>query len=534
MHGGNVSKRNLKEFTIPSNEIQNIVIRNSKLAGLRRSASRWTNEHRKTTPIAHPLRNSRDIRKLVDHTEQIRQRCTDETPIRLPRQQSHLWNVSTENQEKSDLNQFPLSISKVAFVVFIIQYLVVAAEWKTGGAHKLKNVNYLRAHRMSSIKEQGRPVLDAYSSRYSEWNFWRFLVCCSQIVYSWICCNRREVWTEHPHTSHFLVFARMFDSVARDIGSRCLSASRHPCFMHLCVWPFFDSPRWTLQSLSHLLLHPPDFPLHLLCGSVRREVPCALPRLRSLTLWSTTPLSHLFAAWRVEAPFSAVSPFRWALQFVLSLARTSLYRTQHLAPGKIPVRMRSPARHFVVPFLYCPCGFGKVNPYRPRYSNPTKSIRLAARRCRPSLSHPCKWGPCPLSGRWLYLQDLINPAFHLPMKIPMTNIRNALFQLTHIYVGVGMLFNHLKYDEVVWIGTRVSVFLMVVFAVLHGMLEVLLDLRFPHILPGERKHDNFRRRENWKAQEREWHPFTSLVVMTPLNWLFALLFPSISLVSTEQ
>ena len=31
----------------------------------------------------------------------------------------------------------------------------------------------------------------------------------------------------------------------------------------------------TLHSLSHLLLHPPDVHLHLLCGSVRREFPCA-------------------------------------------------------------------------------------------------------------------------------------------------------------------------------------------------------------------------------------------------------------------
>ena len=47
--------------------------------------SRWTNEHRKTTPIVHRLRSSRDIRKFVYHTEQIRKKCTDETPIRLPR-----------------------------------------------------------------------------------------------------------------------------------------------------------------------------------------------------------------------------------------------------------------------------------------------------------------------------------------------------------------------------------------------------------------------------------------------------------------
>ena len=51
------------EFTIASNEMQKIVIRNSKLAGPRRSASRWINWHRKTIPIAHPLRSTRDIRK---------------------------------------------------------------------------------------------------------------------------------------------------------------------------------------------------------------------------------------------------------------------------------------------------------------------------------------------------------------------------------------------------------------------------------------------------------------------------------------
>ena len=44
-----------------------------------------------------------------------------------------------------------------------------------------------------------------------------------------ICCNRRWVWTEHPHTSHFLASACTRSSVAHDIGST-LSASRHPCF----------------------------------------------------------------------------------------------------------------------------------------------------------------------------------------------------------------------------------------------------------------------------------------------------------------
>ena len=83
--GRDVSRKNLMEFTIVSNEIQYIVIRNSKLAGLRTSASRWTNWHRRTTPTAHPLRSMRDLGKTGIFIEQIRQKCTDETPIRLPR-----------------------------------------------------------------------------------------------------------------------------------------------------------------------------------------------------------------------------------------------------------------------------------------------------------------------------------------------------------------------------------------------------------------------------------------------------------------
>ena len=62
--GGDVSKRNLMEFTIASNEIQHIVIRSSKLAGLRRRALRWTNKHRKTTPTVCPMRNIWDIKNI--------------------------------------------------------------------------------------------------------------------------------------------------------------------------------------------------------------------------------------------------------------------------------------------------------------------------------------------------------------------------------------------------------------------------------------------------------------------------------------
>ena len=84
----NARKRCIKrklEFTIVSNEIQYIVIFNSKFG--------WRNWHRKTTPTVHPLRSVRDIEKLAYFTEQIRQICTDEIPIRLPNS-SHNYEPS--------------------------------------------------------------------------------------------------------------------------------------------------------------------------------------------------------------------------------------------------------------------------------------------------------------------------------------------------------------------------------------------------------------------------------------------------------
>ena len=67
--GRDVSKRISMELTTVSNEIQYIVIRNSKLAGPRRSASQRINWQRKTTPTVHPLRSMRDIGKTgISHS----------------------------------------------------------------------------------------------------------------------------------------------------------------------------------------------------------------------------------------------------------------------------------------------------------------------------------------------------------------------------------------------------------------------------------------------------------------------------------
>ena len=73
---------------------------------------------------------------------------------------------------------------------------------------------------------------------------------------------------------------------------KCLCASNHPCVMRLCVWSLFDPFFALFICLSRLLLHPPGL-LPLPCGWCRSKIPCAPRRMRSLALWSTTPLSQV-------------------------------------------------------------------------------------------------------------------------------------------------------------------------------------------------------------------------------------------------
>ena len=62
----------------------------------------------------------------------------------------------------------------------------------------------------------------------------------------------------------------------------------------------------------------------------------------------------------------------------------------------------------------------------------------------------------------------------------MTNIPKTFFQLSHIYVGGAMLFNHLRYSKILRVGIHVATSLMAVCDVLLGTLGVSLGRFFLH------------------------------------------------------
>ena len=67
--------------------------------------------------------------KRVYLTEHIWQKCTDETPIRLPRSINKYAPSSPWVWRRATCTDSFLPVSEMAFVVFFIQYIIVAVEW---------------------------------------------------------------------------------------------------------------------------------------------------------------------------------------------------------------------------------------------------------------------------------------------------------------------------------------------------------------------------------------------------------------------
>ena len=124
------------EFTIGSNEIQYVVIRNSKLAGPRRSAPQWISRHRKTTLTAYPEMNSRDIKK---HWYLTLNTSGKNALMRLRsdfRAAVTIITAFTENQEKRVQNQFLFNSIKGGTLPPQVVHGGIGTRSKAGGAHE--------------------------------------------------------------------------------------------------------------------------------------------------------------------------------------------------------------------------------------------------------------------------------------------------------------------------------------------------------------------------------------------------------------
>ena len=156
-------------------------------------------------------------------------------------------------------------------------------------------INESQLH-LSSWNEQhqrtGRPVEDAYSSSYSEWNVDKILKHCV-VVRSFTADGNllqpTEGCDQNTLTHHiFSCFLCTHDSVAHDIGSRCVAHVIPSMFHVVVVLILFDSPLCALHRLSHLL------PRSTLCTSANEEPDSFV---------DNAPLtdSHLLIAWWTTA-----------------------------------------------------------------------------------------------------------------------------------------------------------------------------------------------------------------------------------------
>ena len=155
-----------------------------------------------------------------------------------------------------------------------------------------------------------------------------------------------------------------------------------------------------------------------------------------------------------------------------------LRRRSALLQGGFPVRMRSQARHLVVPFLYRPMAWE-----RSIHIDEGTAHQLYLYDFLQNIADQVRY--VLTSGAYVPRVADGSTVCHRLRKIPITDTWKMLFLLLHIYVGGAMLFNHLKCNEVVWTGTQVSIFLKAVFDVSPGIQEARWISVVLHKLPGK-------------------------------------------------
>ena len=196
---------------------------------------------------------------------------------------------------------------------------------------------------------------------------------------------------------------------------------------------------------------------------------------------------RFFAAWRVEAPFSAVSLFDGLYNL------RSLWHRCLTLQDAAPCHGKDSLYEYGRPHDTLSCLFFTALWLRQSQSiltqvQQTNDIDLTCYKTLPTKSVTClqvgplslEWPVAPPAGSD---QSSLSPSHEDPND---EHPDDALPAPPHSTLEARCSSTTSKYNEVAWIGTHVSIFLMAVFDVLLGILEVLLDLRLPHKFPGNR------------------------------------------------
>ena len=157
-----------------------------------------------------------------------------------------------------------------------------------------------------------RKQMGLLREQYAEWKKVRLQYCC--------CCNQvwmkigeqllwnaklnlrniqdlLSVWTENTLTRHIFSHLHALISMSHVTLAQCVLRTSSMCHLHVVVLILCDPLLCALHRLSHLPFHSPV--LHLPCGLVRWEVPCALPRMRSWLFGQQHP-SHMLRAQHLQ------------------------------------------------------------------------------------------------------------------------------------------------------------------------------------------------------------------------------------------
>ena len=124
------------------------------------------------------------LEKLVYLSEHIWQKCTDEIPIRLQRSSNKDAPSSPWVWRRATCTDSFLPVSEMAFVVFFIQYIMVAVEWPL--VELIKSSKSIPSELVKWAASKNRATCwRRFLTKLLRVTLWQvFLMCCSEIVYS--------------------------------------------------------------------------------------------------------------------------------------------------------------------------------------------------------------------------------------------------------------------------------------------------------------------------------------------------------------